>query len=402
MRTNAKPPPPALHRRLRRAGAALAVVAMVALAMVTAAKAAAAEPAAGPVQPASRAEAVAIVAEARRIVVPGGIERLEKVRIGGIEQWVSIRGRHRDNPVLLVLHGGPGYTLMPLAWWNERGWDEFFTVVHWDQRAAGRTHLLSDPEAIGPTLDVERMYADAEEVVAWVRRELDKPRIFVLGHSWGTVLGLRLAQEHPDWLHGYVGVGQAIHMRQNERRNWQRILDKAERSGNDEAVAALRALAPYAAEGQPVPMEHIYTQRRWGERLGGTLAYRDSNRAESALLRLAPEYADHELARAWDGNAFATPKLFARIVDLDYSRLRRFDVPLVMFLGRHDTVVDSQSVADWFAGVEAPVRHTVWFEHSAHSPMFEEPGRFLLTLVETLHPIARAAGDVPEAASAAR
>lgn len=381
--------------RVRRLLLALAATTLAALAMAIASQARASTAEQAPVRPASRAEATALVAEARRIVVPGGIERLEKVRIGGIDQWISVRGRDPDNPVLLVLHGGPGYTLMPLAWWNERGWDEYFTVVHWDQRAAGRTHLLTDADEVAPTLTVERMYADAEEVVAWVRRTLDKPRVFVLGHSWGTALGLRLAHEHPDWLLGYVGVAQVVHMRGNERRNWQRILDKAERTGNTEAAAALRALAPYAADGQPVPIEHIYTQRRWGERLGGTLAYRDGNRAESSLLRLSPEYADPELAHAWDGNAFATPLLFGQVLDLDYSDLRHFEVPVMMFLGRHDMTVDSQAVADWFEGVQAPQRNTVWFEHSAHSPMFEEPGRFLLNLVQALHPIAAQAGDLP-------
>jgi pimeloyl-ACP methyl ester carboxylesterase len=96
------------------------------------------------VTPGGRAEATAIIAEARRIVTPNGVERLEKVRIGGIDQWVSIRGADQRNPVLLVLHGGPGDVSIPLSWWFGRGWEEYFTVIHWDQRAAGKTHLITD------------------------------------------------------------------------------------------------------------------------------------------------------------------------------------------------------------------------------------------------------------------
>src|SRR5580704_13498941 len=120
-----------------------------------------------PVQPLNRAEATAIIADARKIVTPNGVERLQTMRIGGIEQWVSIRGADRRNPVLLHIHGGPGYVSIPMSWWFSRGWEEYFTVVQWDQRAAGKTHLLTAPAAIAPTLTPERMIADAEEMVTW-------------------------------------------------------------------------------------------------------------------------------------------------------------------------------------------------------------------------------------------
>lgn len=379
--------------RLRRFHQALLATGLLAAVLVLASKASAQT---DEVRPASRAQATAIIAEARRIVTPDGIERMDKVRIGGIDQWLSIRGNDRRNPVLLVIHGGPGYVSMPLAWWNARGWEEYFTVVHWDQRAAGKTHLLTDPDTVAGTLTLQRMFDDAQEVAAWVRGELGKERIFVMGHSWGTYLGLRLAQERPDWLHAYVGVAQMVDMRDNERRNWHAILERARRDGNTAAVAELEALAPYAAPGRAVPMEDIYVQRRWGERLGGTLAYRDSNRAESGLVRLSPDYSDAEIARVWDGNAFAAPLLFREIIEVDLGATRGYDVPLLMFLGRHDTIVHPPSVVDWLQRVDAPFKHVTWFEDSAHSPMSEEPGRFLVELVARLRPIAERAGDVPQ------
>jgi proline iminopeptidase len=164
---------------------------------------------AAPVQdpPFSRAEATAIIADARKIVTPDGVERLEKLRIGGIDQWASIRGTDKRNPVILLIHGGPGYISMPMSWWFTRGWEEYFTVVQWDQRGAGKTYLLNDPSKIAPTLTPERMIADTEEIAAWARKEFGKDKIFVLGHSWGSYLGLELAKRHPDWLHAYIGVG---------------------------------------------------------------------------------------------------------------------------------------------------------------------------------------------------
>jgi hypothetical protein len=103
-----------------------------------------------PQKPFSRSEAAGIIANARKIVAPNGIERLEKVQIGGIEQWVSIRGRDKRNPVLLVIHGGPGYVLMPMSWWSSRDWEEYFTVVQWDQRGSGKLTSSTIQRRSGP------------------------------------------------------------------------------------------------------------------------------------------------------------------------------------------------------------------------------------------------------------
>jgi pimeloyl-ACP methyl ester carboxylesterase len=346
-----------------------------------------------PAKPASRAEATAIIADARKIVTPNGVERLEKVRIGGIDQWVSIRGTDRRNPVLLYIHGGPGYVSIPMSWWFNRGWEEYFTIVQWDQRAAGKTHLLTDAATIAPTLTRERMIADAEEMAAWVRRELGKDKIFVLGHSWGSFLGLQLAKRRPEWLHAYIGVAQLIDGPENERRGWRFAMDAARRTGNAEAVRELEAIAPYAALGQIVPITDLYVQRKWVGFYGGVMAYRRDNSADSALARLSPDYSDQEIRRIWEGNEFATPYLLPELVTLDLTTNRKLAVPLILFEGCHDWNVNSELAAAWFDTVEAPEKHLVWFEHSAHMPMTEEPGKFFLSLVRFARPIAEKAGD---------
>jgi pimeloyl-ACP methyl ester carboxylesterase len=107
------------------------------------------------------------------------------------------------------------------------------------------------------------MIADAEEMAAWVRKELRKDKLFVLGHSWGSFLGLQLAQLHPEWLHAYIGVSQLIDRPENERHNWRFAMDAARRAGNAEAVRELEAIAPYAAPGQTIPIKDLYVQRKW-------------------------------------------------------------------------------------------------------------------------------------------
>lgn len=347
-----------------------------------------------PAKPSSRSEATKIIAGARKIVTPDGVEHMEKVRIGGIEQVISVRGTDRKNPVLIVLHGGPGYVSMPLSWWFGRGWEEYFTVIHWDQRAAGKTHLLTDPVEVAPTITIEQMLKDAEEVVAWTRETLGKTKVFLLGHSWGSLLGLKLAERHPEWLHAYIGVGQLANGPESERRGWQFAIESARRDSNVDAVHLLENLEPYAAEGQRISLEDIYAQRKWVEFYGGTIAYRKGNATESALAQLSPDYTDEESERVWEGNRFSSPFLLPDIVTTNLD-VKKVDCPLIMFLGRHDFNVNSDVAAEWFETVDAPEKHLVWFEHSAHMPMIEEPGKFFLSLVQYARPIAERSGDAP-------
>jgi len=359
------------------------IVLGVAIAALSAAAHAAETP-----RPRDRAQALAIMADMRKVVADHGVERLEKVRIGGIDQWVSIRGSDRRNPVLLMLHGGPGWVSMPTSWYFQRGWEEYFTVVQWDQRGAGKTYVANDPAQVAPTMTRERMVADALEMVAWLRQAFGKDKVFVLGHSWGSYLGLEVAQRRPEWLHAYIGVGQISNAPESERRGWAWTLQQARQDGNAEAIRELESIAPYAQGDAPVALESLFKQRRWLNYYGGMVHNRRGGDAESAAIGLAPEYTDADVAGVWKGNDFSMQHLLAGVLALDMTKVRELKVPLFLFLGRHDHNVSSALAADWFASVTAPRKRLVWFEQSAHEVMNEEPGKTLVTLVQEVRPLA--------------
>lgn len=342
-----------------------------------------------PAKPFTRHEATETIADARRIVNPQGVQWLGKVHIGGIDQWVSIRGRDRRNPVLLVVHGGPGYVLMPMAWWSFRDEEEYFTVVQWDQRGAGKTYLLNDPGKVGPTLTLERTVRDAEELTAWIRRKLARKKLFLLGHSAGTAIGLEMAARDPGELYAYIGVGEMTDMPESERRGWRFAMAAAQRAHNAQAIRELAAIAPYFVPGRPGSLEDVYTERKWTEAFGGAMAYRTGSDADTDLARLSPDYTDQELPHLWDGNRFTEHYLLAGYLDRDWSTFRKFACPIIIFAGRHDHIVDSDVVAGWFAKVEAPLKQFVWFENSGHMPMTEEPGKFLVSLLRYARPLAK-------------
>ncbi len=341
-----------------------------------------------PPAPANRAEAVKIVAELRRIVTPEGIERHEKVRIGGIDQWVSIRGMDKRNPILLMIHGGPGWVSMPTSWYFQRGWEEYFTVVQWDQRGAGSTYAANDPAAVAPTMTPERMIADSEEMVTWLRKTFGRDKIFVLGHSWGSYLGLELAQRHPEWLYAYIGVGQATDVPASEREGWRFAMDEARKAGNAEAVKELQAIAPYAEGGRPIPLQSLMVQRKWLNQYGGMVYGRHGGEAEGAAMALSPEYSDRDVSLIGEASEYSVGKLLGYVLTLDLSRIDRLDCPVILLLGRHDRNVSSHQAALWFDKVRAPSKRLVWFEHSAHEVMIEDPGKTLISLVQYALPLA--------------
>ena len=331
--------------------------------------------------------------ELRRILTPDGVERYEAVRIGGIDQFVSMRGTDRRNPILLFIHGGPGFPTAPMAWWATRGLEEYFTVVHWDQRGAGKTYLMNDPKVVGPTIKPERFVDDIEEIVAWLRKDMNKEKVFVLATSWGSYIGLEFARRRPEWLHAYIGMGQAADVPESERRGYAFALAAAKAAGNKEAVAELESIAPYAASGEPIPLEKIRIERKWSDFFGGVMAYR-THQTDGIAVGLSPEYSDEEARRVYEGNGFSQNYLLSDVLSIDLTDVRKLDCPLIILAGRHDRSVNSYVAKEWFERVQSPLKRFVWFEHSAHEVMMEEPGKLLVTLVTHARPIAAAAGDV--------
>lgn len=349
-----------------------------------------AAPAAADAEP--NAAAKRILADLQRVVAPDGVQSLERVRLGGIDQWISIRGADRGNPVLLYLHGGPAQPMMPASWTFQRPWEDFFTVVQWDQRAAGKTYLASDPDAVAGTIRIQRYVDDAIELIALLRERFGKDRVVLVGHSWGTIVGMEVLLRKPEWLHAYVGIGQIISIEQNETLGYEYALGRARAEGNREAIAELEALAPYPGD-EPLDRDRIGMQRKWSIHYGGLSAYRDNADQYFASQRLSPDYSEADRRAIHDGSMLTLDRIMAEWNAVDYRGVRKVGAPVLMFMGRHDWTTPSRQAADWVAAVEAPAKGAVWFEHSAHLAPLEEPGRVLLALVDQVRPFAVEAGD---------
>lgn len=338
-----------------------------------------------------REDVIARLRENRKIVSEHGIEENTLVEIGAIKQAISIRGRDTRNPILLIAHGGPGSPEMPHAYTFQSPWEDYFTVVEWDQRGAGKTFAANDPVVLNGTLTVTRMAEDALELTNYLRNRFHKQKIFLLGHSWGTVLGVMVAQKHPELLYAYIGVGQFVNGRRSEELGYQETVAAAQADHNEQALHDLATLSPYP--GDAVTFEDIVLERKWLEYYGGLAWHRRGFGWVSGTWDLSPDYTAAELDAIGAGSRVSLTQLLPEFIAVNFDNVTSFRCPVFLSSGRHDLSISHVLAAEWYRKLHAPEKKLIWFENSAHLPMLEEPGRFFFHLVNDVRPIAVRAGD---------
>lgn len=329
-----------------------------------------------------------IIADLDRIVAPTGVQEAYKVRIGGIDQWLNVRGQDRDNPVILFVHGGPASPVTPTLWQFQRPIEEYFTVVNWDQRGAGKTYSETTPiESIGDTIHIQRYVDDTIEVAQYIGKRYGKRKIILMAHSWGTIPAMAAALKRPELFSAYVGIGQVINTVDNERISYDYGLAQARAHHNEKAIAEMESIAPYPGN-TPITRERIIIARTWPQYYGGLTAFRDNSDYFYRGPRLSPDYNDADRCAIDLGNIFSLGRLLDEFLAVDYKGVREFPIPVVMFMGRHDYTTPSEPTEAWLKRVKAPYKQGVWFERSAHMMPWEEPGKVLTSLLQYVRPLA--------------
>ena len=272
----------------------------------------------------------------RKIATKAGIQQEELIEIGGVQQWISIRARDRNAPVLLVLHGGPGFTLSPVSDYYMRDWEEFFTVVQWDQRAAGKSYRREDRARLAPTLTIDRLVLDAEELADHLRKRFGHERIVVLAHSFGTIVGTKLAQKRPDLLHAYVGMGQFVDFKRGEKLGYEATLADARADKNQEAIDEFEALAPFPDMANPERnLRNLPRERRWLAHYGGYFKAGGFGSHES-VARLSPTHSSADLEIRQEAHDFIVETMWDEVGTVSLLDHVKFAVPIVILQGRYD------------------------------------------------------------------
>jgi len=310
------------------------------------------------------------------------IAALERVSLGGFEQTILVRGHDREKPVVLYLHGGPGFGQLPRAPGYSDELERHFVVVHWDQRGAGASCAGAD----FPAITRERIVADTIELSEQLARRFGGAgKIFLVGHSWGSVVGALAAQQRPDLFAAYIGLGQLVNGRRNEELSYRFVLAEARRRGDADALAELEAIHP------PYPtFEQLRVQRRWLDVYRGSIYATERAREVLPAALFGREYTLATRLRYVPCLLRSIDRLWGGLDGFDaITQIPRLEVPVYFFTGRHDWNTPFPLVEEWAAQLKAPHVELVWFDEAGHFPMIEMPEEFQRALIEKLTPLAR-------------
>lgn len=329
-----------------------------------------------------------VIADLGDIVAPSGVQESYKARIGGIDQWITVRGQDRANPIILFVHGGPASPLTPTLWQFQRPLEEYFTMVTWDQRGAGKTFADNKPEPLADTIHIPNYVDDAIEVAEYIRQRYQKDKLILMGHSWGTVIGMHAALKRPELFYAYVGIGQVIDTRDNEKLSFEYGVAQARLHGNEVALKELATIAPYPGD-KPITRDRIIMARKWAQFYGGLSAYRETSKYFFRAARLSPEYTAADVCAIDQGNVFTLDRIMPEFIEVDFKPVRSFPIPVMMLMGRHDYTTPAEPTQAWLNKVSAPFKQGIWFEHSSHMIPWEEPGKLLVSLLQHVRPLAQ-------------
>jgi pimeloyl-ACP methyl ester carboxylesterase len=315
-------------------------------------------------------------------IVTQGLAELEVMRLGGDDQWISIRARDRSAPILLFLHGGPGDAAIPLNRHFLAGLESDFIVVNWDQRGAGKSYTAGAPEK----MHVEQFVTDTAELSRYLLKRFHKEKMYLMGHSWGTLLGVLAATRYPELYYAYGGIGQFVEGRENEEVGHAYALERARETGNVQALGELTAMGDYPppVDASTSWFEQLRVNRKWISFFGGALAEKTGFESLAGVYLGAPEYTFTDIVNYMRGETESTRCLWPEIMTYDLRRdAPRFEIPVFLFIGRHDYTTPWELSAQYFALLQAPQKRLFWFDRSAHCPNFEEPAAFTRAVQES-------------------
>lgn len=315
------------------------------------------------------------------ITAPNGIEEAGFVRIGGIDQWISVRGDDRRNPVVLEVLGGPGASNLIFIP-RTRGWEKHFTIVRWDMRGSGKTFINGGPEGQGE-MSLERLYQDALEVADHVRRRLDVDRLVLVANSFGTNLGLRLARNHPERFAAYVGTDQNINDGGRERTAYYALVDRLEKKGKK------KLLEEATSWGED---KTRWTAKQWSEyaKLAVTtdpLTYDTMKTVVIRSLWFTPLFNLRGLKKYLAAMTFSE-QIAPQAVGIDErAEGTEFRIPVFFFQGEHDALTPPEPVRRFAEQVSAPAKDFAVIEGCSHFASFRNPDRFLDLLLTKVSPV---------------
>lgn len=301
----------------------------------------------------------------------GSVAELTRVDIGGQDLALMIRGRDTQNPVLLFLAGGPGGSELGAMRRHSQALEDDFVVVTFDQRGTGKSYDQLDP---ADTMTLDGAVADAVEVTNYLRDRFDEEKVYLVGQSWGTTLGVLAVQQHPELYRAYVGVGQMVSQAATDTVFYEDTLAWARQEGNTDLVDTLEASGPppyadvldYEAALSYEMEVHPYDHSPNSEGAG--------QMSENLLVE---EYTLLDQVHVLGATLDVFSVLYPQLQDIDFrTQATSLEVPVYLAQGRHEAPGRQQLAQEWFTQLRAPSKQLTYFDTSGHRPLWEQPTEF--------------------------
>ncbi len=315
------------------------------------------------------------------------IDIKQKVSLGNFMQKIHIKSLDENNPVLLFLHGGPGVCNRHSIMTQHTDLLDTFTLVAWDQRGSGGSYHGVDVK----DLTIAQMVEDAKQLVSWLCERFKKDKIFVIGGSWGSELGIWLSYKHPEQIAAFVGFGQVVNGALNEEISYKFALECAQKANDEKAVSKLLNLGAPVNGVYKGGYDGMMIQRKIMMKYGGyskDKAKRSYFKATVLPMLFSGEYSISDIYGLIIGHKLVLETMLPEVGMNNFTKTcPNFSIPILIFDGVHDQNTPAELVEDYFNLITAPQKELIWFEHSGHNPMSDEPDKFKNLLREKLNEI---------------
>lgn len=314
-----------------------------------------------------------LTAATPKITKENSIAELREVRLNGRKEWVSIRGENRDKPLLLFLAGGPGGSQLAATRYELAELEKNFVVVNWEQPGAGKSYSAIAKKQLTPEIYVK----DGTALVRSLLKEFQQEKLYLMGESWGSALGVFMVKERPELYHAFMGTGQMVAFEETEKIDYALAMKLAKENGDQKVVDTLlkNGEPPYYGKAVTVKSSAYlnYLSQAMAKnpeiQNAGFATLRDLSAKEYGLLDKV-----NYLRGILQTFNHVYPQLYGIDLRKDYPKL---EVPVYFLLGKHDLNAPTSLVEDYYEKLEAPEKEIIWFEHSGHNPWMNEPERFV-------------------------
>lgn len=297
-----------------------------------------------------------------------GIDTVEKININGINQFVSIKASNIENPLLLILHGGPGDTSLPLVHKYNKELESRYILVVWEQRGAGKSYYKFKTDE---KICIDNFVKDAFELSKILLQRFKQNKLYLIGHSWGSVIGIKLIEKHPEIFHKYIGCGQVVNMKKAMKISYDYAIEK---NKNNQGILDRLKKIDCSYENENWMNDLLFVTKQVVNHKGSLYGQSNWNKFIWCFLT-SKEYTLSDLIKRQKGSYQSIKYLWQELMNVNFENLKQFKVPIIFIEGRYDYHVSSEIVKEYYNSITSQ-KSFYWFEKSCHFPQWCEADKF--------------------------